>query len=401
MIRPLLALFLFASVLSAQANAYLDAINAGREALFANKLEDALDAFLRARKIAPQDWRGHAYQSLTHIQQALSERAAPRRKGLLDKAETIAGELIKRAGLRFSDPLYKYLLGVVESIRGNIVPAYTLLKTAATRYPHARYKPYEEIALRSIAERAYAKVAIELGMRHLAAGRFDEADNTLNAAAKYLPKEDPQWLSLHRNLAVVSEQLSRKDRAVYHLEECIKRLKDKPDDRYELLATVAMIHFGQNQIKKGEAALKLLADAPDRLPVMSARCMLRFQRALLDPEGPPMDAALKYYRESLKKLEAKGTYGSLISQFARMVAEKVSEKTAAEHRALIDEAIGYLNREIKLRPECPAFYFHLKILYRRIGDDENELKYDKLHKRKKQEFENKARFDAMGRPSCT
>jgi len=396
------ALLLCALPLSAQslaAASYPQEIAKGVQLFQDGKYDEAVSHFARARQIDPTDWRGHAWQSMALVQEALEERRNPARSGeLLLQGERVASDLIKRAGLGFTNPLYEYILGVIASVRNDDTAAWTLLKKAATA-PRERYAPYEDILLRLNARRAYAKASTRLATRLIVIGEFEHADKYLAIADRNLPKDDPSRQMLERKMGVVAEYLGRLDEAVQHLRNCIAMNKDRPEVKLELTGSIAMIWFAAEKLEKGKAALAELPADCDHPEVLVARAMLLYKEALRDPEGPVMDKAIAYHLEVMDKLAAEDVY-RLAEQFADLVMEKVSPREVQANRALLEKTVAMVLRELKRRPECPGLYFALYRLYKLLGNDEKTSLYQELHARKKKEWEHKEQYDQRGRPRC-
>ena len=70
MIRRAAPLLLCALCATARAGTYAEEIEAGRRLYESNRFDDALTHFARARALGPNDWRGHAFQAFTLMEQA-------------------------------------------------------------------------------------------------------------------------------------------------------------------------------------------------------------------------------------------------------------------------------------------------------------------------------------------
>jgi len=395
------ALLLCALPAAAQsaAEAYAREIATGVQLFHDGKYDEAALNFARARQLDPADWRGHAWHAMALVQQALDEQQdAVRRSDLFRQGEKIASDLIKRAGLGFTDPLYEYIMGVIASVRNDDPAALTLLKKAATA-PRERYAPYQDILLRLNARRAYAKASTRIATRLIVIGEFEEADKYLAIADRNLPKDDPARQMLERKMGVVAEYLGRLEEAVQHLRTCIALNKDRPEVKLELTGSIAMIWFAAEKLEKGKAALAELPANCTHPEVLVARAMLLYKEAMRDPGGPVMDKAIAYHLQVMDQLAAEDVY-RLAEQFADLVMEKVTPRDLEDNKALVEKTVALVQRELKRRPECPGLYFALYRLYKLLGNDEKASFYQGIHARKKKEWEHKEQYDQRGRPRC-
>ena len=130
-----------------------------------------------------------------------------------------------------------------------------------------------------------------------------------------------------------------------------------------------------------------------------ARCYLLFKEAMRDPESEKMDLALQRHREVMRQLPAQDVY-RLAEQYADLVLEKVRPPDVERERKLLEETVALIEREQRLRPECPGLYYRLYLLYKLLGDREQTERYQKLHEQKKKEWEHKEQYDHRGRPRC-
>ena len=152
MIRRLGPLLVCAAALAQGGRNYVEEIETGRNLYEANRFEEALTHFARARTLAPNDWRGHAFQAFTLLEQARRSKDPRRRDALLREAEQVAGVLVKRRILLFQDPLYKFMRGLHYDMIQDGPRAREVLRQAF-RTPRAKFQPYAEIDLRGAVER--------------------------------------------------------------------------------------------------------------------------------------------------------------------------------------------------------------------------------------------------------
>ena len=101
-------------------------------------------------------------------------------------------------------------------------------------------------------------------------------------------------------------------------------------------------------------------------------------------------AALQACREGVRSLPAPETY--------RLALDFSDLALAGESTDLAREAAGYLESEIKIRPDWPPLYAALGRLYGRLGDMEKEAEFGRLHALKKKESADNERLDVLGRP---
>lgn len=392
------ALLLLAAAALAQGRPDQAEIEAGRAAFDAAKYDDALACFVRACALDPQDWRGHAYQSLTLVQLAMGDSDPRRREGLLREAESVGGDLVKRNLVEFHDPLYRFIRGIVLSVQGDDAKAYAVLGDAL-RAPREKFAPYDEIELHRMVARAFAVSAIHVALRFITQGQFEQAEIELENAARYLPEDDSEQRMLQRLFAATSESLSKVDKAVGHLRKCIELSKGDQPAIDELMGTIAVIYLTHEEIDEGR---KVLEEAPkdSRQPdLVAARCTLVAKEALRDPAK--LDDGISYLRAAMRTYPPENVY-RLVLLYRDLLFTKVGQREAAtpEGKALLDEAIPIFKREVDRRPECPPLYFALYRIYKFLGDGEQERRYQDLYERKKKDFEHQERYDQHGWPRC-
>jgi tetratricopeptide (TPR) repeat protein len=393
------ALLLLAAFAAAQARPDDAEIAAGRKAFEAGNYDEAVACFARARALAPDDWRGHAYQSLTLIQQAQGDTSRRRREVLLREAELIAGELVKRDLVDFHDPLYRLIKGLVYSLEGDHGKAYTVLGEAL-RAPREKFAPYDEIELHKMVQRAFAVSAIRVALHLITQGKFQQAEIELENASRGLPEDDPERRMLERLFAAVSENVNKLDKAIAHLRTCIELSKADPVAVEELTGTIALIYLNHEEIEKGR---EVLAEAPKesrQVDVVVARCTLACKDALRE-RGTRLDEAMAYVREAMRSCPPENVY-RLVVIYRDLLLTKVGirEAQTPEGQALLKEAIPILEREIDRRPECPQLYFALYRIHKLLGNAEQERRYQDLHDRKKKDFEHLEKYDQHGWPRC-
>jgi tetratricopeptide (TPR) repeat protein len=394
--RAVLALLL-GTVAHAQERPADAEIALGRAAFDAGEYQEALARFARAAEIDPDDWRGYACHALTLVRQAAAEPDHRRREGVLREAERVAGILVKRRLIEFHDPLYRFVQGIVLQVGGEDAKAREALSDAL-RAPRERYARYEEIGFRRMVERAFAISSLRIGWRHVAAGRFEDADTELKIAARYLPAGDPEQSRLERLLAAAAEALGRRDEAVAHVRRAIDLAKDAREVD-ELRGTIAMIHLASEDFEKARAALAE-ARADSRHPeIVAARCTLLAKEALR--ERTKLDDALAAVRDAFRACPPEDAY-RIAMAFVDLVLAKVGPREAAtpDGRALLEEAAGISKRQIELRPECPPPYHALSRIHALLGDAEEARRLEGLHESRKRDWAHQEKYDHRGRPRC-
>ncbi len=401
---PLLVLLPLAAALRAQENPYLAAVDEGRKLYFERKYEAALGHFVKARQIYPRDWRGHTWQAFTLLQMAIEETDPRRRAGLIDEAEAMTGApLLKQAGLLWQDPLRYYLLGMIAALRGDHARAFDALAKARTARPDLFHPYAAELDLKQIVDTAYARTCMDIGKSMIVEGKWPEADEILQQAyrifVEYGRMEDTAMKELRRHLAVVDESLGRFDRAIEHLRTCIDLNADNPELQTEFKATIAMIYMANERLEEGIAALdKLPADCTH--PEYIAARAKAFHKLAEDGLDPAKVAtALAYYRKAMAVYPKEDVY-RLVIDYVKLLKETVSAANRDAKRPELEEAIGMLEREKDIRPECPDIYWSIYQIFLLMGEEEKALAAQRLYERKKEEYKNVARFDARGRPRC-
>jgi tetratricopeptide (TPR) repeat protein len=392
-----LALLLLAAAASAQGRPADADIAAGRDAFDAGKYTDAITCFARARLADPRDWRGHAYTSLTLLQQAMRETGA-RRLDLAREAERVAGELVKLDLCDFHDPLYRFIKGLVCSLEGDDAKAYVTL-SEALRSPPEKFAMYEEVELHRQVQRAYAVCGIRVAGILLAAGRFELAETEMTKAGALLPEDDPERARFERVFAAVSENLNKIDKAIAHLRACIALSKD-PAVVDELTGTIALIHINNEQLEKGREVLAQASKESRQPELVAARCTLIVRDALREG-GARLDEALSQLRDAMLPYPPEQVY-RLVLLYRDLLLTRVGMREAQtpEGQALLKDALPIFLREIERRPECPPLYFAVYRVYKLLGDAEQERRYQDLHERRKKEFEQLDKYDQYGRPRC-
>jgi tetratricopeptide (TPR) repeat protein len=401
MIRWATPLLLCALCTRAGAQGYVDEIKAGRRHYEAGRFDEALPHFARARTLDPDDWRGHAWQIFTLIEQARGAEDQARRLALLREAEAVTSVLVKRKLVLFQDPLYKFALGIVHDLRGDQAKAFDFFQQAY-RAPRDRFPRYREIQLRPNVERAFAMASVQLATWLIMRGgsrQFERADRLLEEAARLLPQDDPERILLERQLAVVSENLQHHEKAIGHLRRCIELIKDDPQTAQELTAAIALIYFNTEQFENGAKVLKELPPDCQHPEVIAARATAHYKQGMAAPDGEEMATAIAHHREGIRKLAVRDR-NRLVVPFVELVLEKVGPRDVEKERALLREAEQMAKREIDIRPECPSLYFHLYRLYRLLGKENLAIHYQELHKQKKEEYSDKDHYDDRGRPRC-
>jgi len=397
-VRPgLLSLLLAAAPALAQGDAFERELEGGVRMFEQGNYDDAATYFARARLIAPRSWRGHAYHSMTLIQAASKSIGPARRKALLEEAARVAASLVKQAGIRFTDPLFLFIQGVIQSQRGDDVKAYQTLDRAI-KAPAEAVKRYDEVNLKGNLEIAFAKASVTMAKRLVVTGNFPGADRMMARAAPLLPESHADRVGFEHLHATICEQLGRVDEAIRHFRRVRELAKDE-DTQLMATATVAMILVQHERLDEAREELARLPEESRQNDVVEARCMLRYSVALRNPDGPAMDEALAFYRENLEKHPEKNSY-LLVRQFTDLVLARVGPAQAEKERPLLLEAARLARRQTELRPECPSAYFALYRIYRLLKDEEKEIRYQNRHARVKREWDRKLQFDESGRPRC-
>lgn len=391
------ALLLLCVAAAAQGRPADGDIAAGRQAFDEGKYGDAITCFARARLVDPLDWRGHAYTSLTLIQQAMRETGV-RRQDLVREAERVGGELVKLDLCDFHDPLYRFIKGLVSSIEGNDTRAYVIFGEAL-KAPPEKFARYEEVELFRQLQRACAVCGIRVAGILLAAGRFELAETEMEKAAALLPKDDPERARFERVFAAVSENVNKIDKAVAHLRACIALSKD-PAAVDELTGTIALIYINHEELEKGREVLAHASKESRQPELVAARCTLLVRDALREG-GARLDEAMSQLRDAMRPYPQEQVY-RLVLLYRDLLLTRVGAREAQtpEGQALLKEAVPILLREIERRPECPPLYFALYRVFKLLGDAEQERRYQDLHERRKQEFESLDKYDQYGRPRC-
>jgi Flp pilus assembly protein TadD len=371
----------------------------GRKLCEAGRYDEAEARFSEVALAEPANWRGHFWLSVCALQKSIREEDPRVRGEFLATAEAHAWRLCKEPGMFLTHPMPKYLLGIAASLRGDRVVAYEALDSAV-RARLDLFRACEEVSLRTSVERAYARSAIDMGKQMLLVGNIDKAHFYLVQGSTYLPKEDGEaQADLDRHLAAAQEALSRFDEAVASLRRAIGYAKDDPDTRYELLASIAMIHLRNEKLEEG---LKVLGEMPAdcaHVDVLAARCFALRVEALREPEGEPMARALAGYLDAMGKVAKDERYRFVVA-YGELLLGRIGAVAKESDKPELEAEIARLLEEAKIRPECPPIYWLLKQIYRLLGDGEKELYYQRLHEEKRKEIENKERYDQHGRPRC-
>lgn len=378
---------------------YVQNLKKGIELHVAQKYEEALTYLARARRIYPQDWRGHTWQALTLINMAGLEKKSPqRRDALLDEAKAMQTPLIKQAGMLFQSPLRMYLNGLANSTRGDAAGAYREFRKAFLAKPEL-FKKYEPLELRKHVQNGYALASLDLGVSVIIQAQYEDALRFLSQADQYLEAEHQHRLVLHSNFALVCEALGQFKPALKHLQRCIT-IAEKSGQKNKVIgysASQAMIHLQKKDVEKARKILDTLP-ADSVVPhLLQARCRLRLIETERDPSK--LLDTLAFFRKQLKLYPPDGRM-QLIVDYGELVVTYMSRRQADEHRDLILQMIDIVEAERKLHPECPALYWILSKSHALLGDEEKALTYERLHERKRKEYQTKHRFDAKGRSRC-
>lgn len=398
-IAALLCLFLSAPPASAE-QSFADLILAGRKLYDEGKVEEASARFAEAAKREPADWRGHFWLCACALQRALHDEDPRRRADLLSEAEGHAASLCKPpANFYFTHPLPKYLQGLIASMRGDRMGAYGALNKAIRARPET-YREFDEIGLQRMAERAFARSAIDLGKQMLVTGNFMNALNLLEQGGTYVPADDRQGQAdLARHLAAAQEGLSRFDDAIRNLRRAIELEKEDEEVRFELTASIAMIHLRNEKLEEGTKVLGELPPDCRNIDVVWARSYAKRMEALRDPEGPAMEEALRNYLDLIPRFAKEDQYRFVVD-YGETLLRRIGAVLRDADRPAVAPQIERLLEQATLHPECPPVYWQLKQFYKLLGDGEKELYYQRIHDEKRKEIEKKERYDPYGRPRC-
>ncbi|MHC4451418.1 MAG: tetratricopeptide repeat protein [Planctomycetota bacterium] len=377
---------------------YTANLEAGLKLHLQGKYADAIPYFARARRVYDKDWRAHTLQALALIELARVEKDAARKNALYLEARAMQGPLTKKAGMRFDDPLRHYLNGLEAAGRGDMPRAYALFQKAEKCRPE-QFRRYEPIRLAANVQLSYGLVHLDKGTHELMRGMFEEANATLEQAAKLLPERDERQLYLHANIAVAKENIGQIQGAVEHLRRAEGIAKDRglKEHAQDVVSAIALLWVNH---KEPEKAAKVLAELPadSRLPkVIEARCGLRRLEAQRNPEL--LIPTLAYYREQMKHYP-RSDLQRLVVPYAELIATNISRSQAEENRALLEATVEMVEKERRLHPECPAAYWLLSRIHALLGDEKRADEFKRLHQKKKEEYEKGDQFNKDGRGRC-
>ena len=358
-------------------------------------IRKALDHFDIAARLMPRNWRPHFYRAVCLATLASKELDPTVRQSLFEHAEDARQTVIKAIGNRFRDPLGLYLGGLIDTMSGRRIPAYEKL-TKAMRLPRLAYKPYKNIQLTKHVAEAFGIAAMKMAESYIFLGDFDQADKTLREADANVPAGHQDRADLEQNLAVVDEAQGRFESAVKHLRICQKL---RPERKEEFAAVIATIYLHIEQPAKAKEVMAEIPADSKNPDVLALRARYLYDLAMNEPEEPIMDEAVAHYRKVLKDYPPALAYG-LVIELGELMEEKIRPADAAKYKALIQEQIDRLKRELANRPECPKTYWQLHKFYKLQKETTLQARFEMLHARKKKEFEGRARFDRFGRPRC-
>jgi tetratricopeptide (TPR) repeat protein len=377
---------------------YVQNLKKGVELHLAQEYEEALTYLARARRIYPQDWRGHTWQALTLINMASGEKDLRRRDALIDEAKAMQSPLLKQAGMLFQSPLRMYLNGLANSTRGDAAGAYREFRKAFLAKPEL-FKKYESIELRKHVKNGYALASLDLGVSVIIQAQYEDALRFLAQADQHLGANHTHRLVLHSNHALVCEALGQFELALKHIHRCIEicEKSGEKDKAIGYRASTAMIHLQKKDVDKARKILDALPKDSVLQRVIQARCRLRLIETERDPSK--LLETLAFFRKQLKHYPEDGRM-RLIVDYGELVVTYMGRRQADENRDLILKMIEMVEKERKLHPECPALYWILSKSHRLLGDMEKALTFERLHEQKRKEYETKHRFDSKGRNRC-
>jgi len=355
----------------------------------------ATDLFDDACRANPVDWRAQFYRGLTLAQLASRERDAARRNSLFEQAYTAVDRLTKATGSHFNDPLVLFLEGYIATRSGHYERGYERL-SVANSVPRLGWKRYSSLKLRSNVQETLGIAAMRLGHKTLLAGDFETAHTLLNEANRLLPKDNEQRNDLEQNLAVVAEGLGMFELAEKHLRKCAERM---PERREEFLGVIATMWFGQEKLAHAKAVLDEVPKTSRDPDVVRARAAFMRELGLKAGFGPPMDKAIVFFRDTLKWYP-KDRSDRLVLDWSKLIDEMIRPGTEADHKKLLTEIVAHLRSEVKLRPECPSFYWYLHRFEFMRGNVDEAARLKLLHERKQREWDKADKYDQFGRPRC-
>jgi len=368
-------------------------IDAGRTDFEAGRYEDATVHFARARALAPDDWRGHAFQALAMLQHAAAEPDPDRRALLVEQAQAVAAVLVKRRLCGFDDPLFRFLSGVALAVLAQPGQACDEFATAL-RAPAATLARYEAIDLHTNLKSAYVRTVLQVTGLLVRMGRFDRADEALARIAPFLPEGGPDRVPYERLRAVVCEQIGKYDAAIDALRACLRLEAKTPGAGEELRGWMAQVHFAAGQLDEGRKVLDAVA-ASTHPEVVTARCVLQFKLGMRAPEQQA--AAIDALRKAIPELPPEDRY-LVVELFARLARARAEAAGADAERALLEEAVRLLIAETGLRPAYPPPYFQLSTLSRLLGDEDQARRLEETGAQRQKAWEDAEKFDDRGRP---
>ena len=373
-------------------------LNKGIELHTAGQYEEAIGYIARYRSLVPRDWRGHAWQALTLLKQATTEKNPTRRAALVDEARSMQAPLIKQAGMPFRSPLRHYLLGMAANVSNDRIAAYKSLQKVVESDP-ALFEPYEAIRLRYHANLAFALASMDVATVHIMQGAYEDANKNMEDAKRYLPADDPRRRYVEVNLAVVKEGMGQYDVAIEHMRNCIEYArKDKDEEKLvEYTATVALIHLHSKDVESARKVLEELPEGTSHPDVTAARCRIRMIETERDPEM--LLDTLKYFREAMKGYP-EDQVQRLAVDYGNLCITYISRADAEANRAVLEKAVEIVDATRLRHPECPPAYWLLSKLYSLLGNEKKAEEFKLLHTRKKEEYKSKHQYDKRGRTRC-
>ena len=394
-------LLLLVAAATAQEDEFTRELDAGKRLFDEGRFAEAVPSFARARLAEPNRWEGHTWQAFALVQLAYAERGEQRRKDLLDEVRALTGPLVKQCGLNFSDPLRHYLLGLADHGDGEIELSFEHFKKARAA-GRDLIEPYRGIQLDEQVARAYGRAAKLLATRLVLKGEFSRAHPLFRdalTAMDGLSETERDVRDCHQALALTSAQLGRTKESLVHFNALLEIEGQDRAKRYDLLAAIATVHFQIGEVEQGNAALAKIPADVRQSRVVEARCRAKKVVALRAPASKAMLDALAFLRESIETLPAEERF-QLVADYVELVIAQQSAPAAELDRALVENAIGRLSKEVERRPECPSFYLQLQRCHELLGEQEKAARNALLHEQKKRAFEGQPRFDSRGRPRC-
>jgi len=191
--------------------------------------------------------------------------------------------------------------------------------------------------------------------------------------------------------------MGRAEESVGYLRECIE-LSRTPFLREGYLAAMVMTLSSAGKLRQARAVLEEIPGQSENPEARLARCVFLHKRAMEQPEARAADAVDKL-RTAMKGMGSDHRY-HVAELFADLVLAEVGPREAKAKRALLEETVTMLERELKTRAECPTLYYKLAALYGLLGNAEKQAAFQRIHKQKQAAWKKRPSFDEQGRFRC-